>query len=313
MRQKTRRDILSLLGSTVLLASCAPAVVTRAGNDPFEGGIGGTGIVGVLTGFGSLLINGVTVDVARTTRYTTSFGATSLDALVPGMSLTVYAQRRGDRLVAKDVFVDHLLIGTLRGHQGALHVNGVSVQAPSAIHAHTLTGTRVAVSGVWSASGVIASRIDPAGMDKDMIAGTITPVDEGINGIGSVRLDAQGVRLMTGQYAAVMGTSNDEGFNVQSIGNGRFARATSLRNLSVEGYLEPINTQPGFRIAGLGHSFARDVSLGAIGARRAVYFGRYDGLFGASRGYIVPEDMDARRKLLNRGISEGFDGPVIEI
>ncbi|ABG30201.1 DUF5666 domain-containing protein [Roseobacter denitrificans] len=303
--------MLSLLGSTVLLASCAPAVVTRSSNDPFEGGIGGTGIVGVLTGFGSLRINGVTVDVTRTTRYSTSFGATAVEALKPGMSLTIYAQRRGDGLVAKDVFVDHLLIGTLRGHPGDLRVNGISLQAPDT--AQTLIGTRVAVSGVWSTTGVIASRIDPTALDKDLIAGTLTRLDDGHNGIGGLRLDAQGVRLATGQYAAVLGSSDADGFRVQSIANGRFARARDLRNLSVEGYLEPIDTQPGFRIAGLGHSFARDLSLAAIGARRAVYFGRYDGLFGASKGYVLPEDSAARRAILNRGISDGFEGPVIEV
>ena len=309
MRQKTRRDVLSLLGSTVFMASCAPAVVTR--NDPFEGGIGGTGIVGVLTGFGSLRINGITVDVARSTRYSTSFGRVALDALVPGMSLTVYAQRRGDSLVARDVFVDRLLIGMLRKDQGALRVNGVRVRAPFA--AQALIGTRVAVSGVWSASGVVASRIDPTVSDADLIAGTLTRAKDGVQKIGGVPLDPRGVRLVSGQYAALSGTAGTEGFSIQNVENGRFERASDLRNLSVEGYLEPIDTQPRFRVAGLGHSFARDVALGAIGQRRAVYFGRYDGLFGASKGYILPENMAVRRDRLNRGIANGFTGPVIDI
>ena len=64
---------LSLLGSG--LAGCAaPRPATMAGTDPKEGGIGGTGtyaggdpaelgVYGTLTGFGSLLVNGLRLEV----------------------------------------------------------------------------------------------------------------------------------------------------------------------------------------------------------------------------------------------------------
>ncbi|MEM8752997.1 MAG: hypothetical protein AAGF90_08480, partial [Pseudomonadota bacterium] len=57
-----RRAALAGIGAA-LLGACAPgsregAGVADARKDPAEGGIGGTGIVGVLTDFGSLVVNG---------------------------------------------------------------------------------------------------------------------------------------------------------------------------------------------------------------------------------------------------------------
>ena len=83
--------------------------------------------------------------------------------------------------------------------------------------------------------------------------------------------------------------------------------------ISVEGYLEPGALAPGFRLAGLGHSFERDLKLQSLAASRAVYLGPYDGLFAASTGYVVPEDFELRRALLGGGLDDGFGGEIVRI
>ncbi|MEM7488864.1 MAG: hypothetical protein AAF390_07030, partial [Pseudomonadota bacterium] len=98
----TRRTVLTLLASGAV-AACRPsppAVVTRDESDPFEGGIGGTGIVGVLTDFGSLIVNGLRVEVTSGTTVATPFGRVGEGALAPGQALTIVASRSADRLVA---------------------------------------------------------------------------------------------------------------------------------------------------------------------------------------------------------------------
>ena len=55
------------MGATAL-GACAPAIQTAAlSDDPFEGGIGGTGIVGVMVAAGSVLINGLRVEPGERT------------------------------------------------------------------------------------------------------------------------------------------------------------------------------------------------------------------------------------------------------
>jgi hypothetical protein len=66
-------------------------------------------------------------------------------------------------------------------------------------------------------------------------------------------------------------------------------------------------------LAGLGHNFARDTRLSEIGARRAIYFGRYNGLFGANRGYVVPTNFATRQRILRPGLAQGFEGTVVDL
>ena len=308
----TRRQALTLLGSTALVAACTPAIVTRDDRDPFEGGIGGTGIVGTLYGFGSLRINGLRVLLDGTTRYTMPFGAVSRDMLAPGQVLTVSARRTADGIIARDVSVDYTLVGILHHDGGRTTVNGVPLLNAGAALGDGSPGTRVAVSGTWTRDGVRPSRIDPAPGRPDAIGGTVVATATGATGIGGVPVT--GAQLPgTGAYAVVLGRFGAGGFTADRVQSGRFAGFSALSLLSVDGYLEPSPTAPGLRIAGLGHNFARDVRLAAIGQRRAIYFGRYNGLFGANRGYIVPDELSARARLLDPGLGEGFAGQLIRI
>ncbi len=306
MTQTNRRALLGLLGSAALGACvpAAPAIVTR--DDPFEGGIGGTGIVGVLTDFGSLRINGLRVELEDSTRFVDPFGTVAAEAAQPGTTLTVFATRNRDRLVARRVSLDHALIGTVAANS---RVNGVRVRVEPGAIGGLARGARVAVSGIWTPGGVVASRIDRVGPGPDLIAGVLSTGDT--PNIGGAPLQLTTVLPGSGTYLAARGRWNGQTFVATQSWSGRFVTGTGpLAQLSVEGYLEPIATAPDFRIAGLGHSFARDLRLAPLAAERAIYFGRYDGTFRASAGYVVPEVFDARRQVLRDGF-EDFPGAIV--
>lgn len=55
---------------------------------------------------------------------------------------------------------------------------------------------------------------------------------------------------------------------------------------------------PGYRLAGLGHSFARNLNLEMFKDRRLLFEGPYSGRFAAIRGLILPELFEARRSVL---------------
>ncbi|MGR3513627.1 MAG: DUF5666 domain-containing protein [Paracoccaceae bacterium] len=313
MTDKSRRTFLSLMGATALAGCAAPALVTRDGNDPFEGGIGGTGIVGVVTGFGSILINGLQVELDARTEYANAFGPLSADALHPGHSVTIAARRTPDRLVAQRVTQDLLLVGTLRHGQSGLAVNGVPVLREPGSQGSGDVGQRVAISGVWTSSGVVASRIEPAPIGPDIVSGTAT-VASGALSIGGTQIEASGARrALNGSFVVALGTMKDGGFNATQVSEGRFNALKSLKLIAAEGFLEPSNAAPGFRLAGLGHNFARNTRLGKIGPQRAVYFGRYNGLFGANRGYVVPTSFSARQRLLNPGLAASGAAPFVKL
>ncbi len=307
-----RRTVLGLLGATALVGCDTPEVVSRNDNDPFEGGIGGTGIVGIMTGYGSLLVNGLRVELTNQTRVASPYGQTDLNALKPGMSLTIFASRNRDGLFARDVTIDYALVGLARVGAGrALSVNGVRVlPEPGALGSYS-ADHRVAVSGVWSPRGLIASRIDPAPNGQDLIAGTVSRRSATGLSISGASVRILGAKSDNGGYAVALGQSRDGQFEADDLQTGRFNTATGLRQLAVEGYLETATSDPGFRIAGLGHSFGRNLRLQQLASRRAIYFGRYTGLFQASTGYVIPENFAQRRQLLARGYDEGFGGSIV--
>lgn len=299
------------LASSLLVAGCAaPAVVTRdAKRDPFEGGIGGTGIVGTLTELGSLRINGLLAETTPRTRVVNALGPVGQGALAPGQSLTVFAERTPEALMARHVRIDYPLVGTLQEIGTQLFVNGVRVVPEPGAAGHLAVGRRVAVSGLWSGERVVASRVDPAPFDLDLVAGDVVRGPDNALRVGGVVLEQRGARSFptSGSYAIAAGRYADGSLAAQRLASGRFAfGASSLRQLAVEGYLEPTAAAPGFRIAGLGHSFSDDLRLSQLAARRAIFAGPYDEVFAATAGYVVPEDASARRRVL----LDGYDGAL---
>ena len=175
MTNLTRRNALALLGAAGM-AGCAPVVQTGAiGEDPFEGGIGGTGIVGTMVGAGSVLINGLRVEVTDATQVFDNGGIGGTGSLVSGRMMTIVAQRRRDRLEATRIDVEDPLIGLLRRAGGGLSLNGTPVIVDRGASGATLAGQRVVASGVWQADGSLrASLVAPASGDMDTVAGTVT-------------------------------------------------------------------------------------------------------------------------------------------
>ncbi|MEM6759472.1 MAG: hypothetical protein AAF601_08335 [Pseudomonadota bacterium] len=296
MKTTTRRRALSLLTASSALALVPAPTLLAATEDPFEGGIGGTGIVGLMTGQGSIFINGLRVEVPDSARLTLNGIAVTESDLLPGVAMTVVAEARGDRFVAARVDAEHPLIGLVEEIGGVTTINGAAIVMDPGARTAPMVGQRMAASGVWRADGALqTSLIQPVAGQTDRVAGTVTAAGR----IGQTEIEARG--LIPGEYAAITGRYGDGTFRAQQVQNGRFQAGTALDQLSVEGYLEPVAAAPGFRIAGLGHSFARSLDLSPYAARRNVFFGRYAGLFVARRAVALPERQAARLRLLTPG------------
>lgn len=299
-----------LLTSAVALAGVVPSVGhPQSSERPIEGGIGGTGIVGLLTEFGSLYINGNYVRTDTQTRYSNGFGSITKTDLSVGDSLTVEAATDSEGLIAARVHVTHPIVGSITAiaaNGRSLTINGITVTLPS--RTRFGIGTRVAASGLWRGQQVVASRITATNTALDLISGDARRQNSN-NFIGTTRIrGAQTANMQRGAFTTVTGTyqPDRETFQAQRIVTGRFVGAAgALSRLSVEGYLEPTDRAPGFRLAGLGHSFAQNLQLSPYASSRVLFSGPYTGKFAANKATVLPEAAGPRSRLLrqlrNRG------------
>ena len=138
-------------------------------------GLGGTGVVGVITGFGSICVNGVEIFYDENTPVMMDGRSVEPGALKLGQVATAFA-RPGERgLDAEAIVVNHALVGAVEAvdaESGALRVLGVTVDIPSGAGVADVTGKHrfpanlkvgdsVAVSGLWKPNGhVDATCID---------------------------------------------------------------------------------------------------------------------------------------------------------
>lgn len=299
MTRLTRRNTLSLLGGAAVTA-CAPAISTsQLGDDPFEGGIGGTGIVGLMTGAGSVLANGLRVEVTSSTRIFAANRRASNALLVPGRTLTMLTRARLGRFEAKRIDIDDPLTGVLLRQGSGYTVNSTAIHGVA--NAAAFAGERVTVSGIWQADGSVqTSLVQNAPGVEDIVSGVL----EGSAGegwrIGQTPITpSRRQSLIAGQFVVAKGQFTHGTLQATSLQFGRFREGgDTLRQLSVEGYLEPVETAPGFRLAGLGHSFDQRLRLSGFENSRAVYFGPYTGRFVARRAVLVPEAQGQRTSLL---------------
>lgn len=268
-----------------------------------EGGIGGTGIVGLLTDFGSLIVAGNYLITDDLTQYSDAFGQLAKSDLKLGQSLTVEAGNTAQSLRAARVHITYPLAGMIRGSEAngrQLSINGVKVTLKAA--SRFGIGDRVVVSGLWDGNTVRASLLAPARYEADLISGDT--IRAGGVTVGGVRLRGGGIATSTdGGYTEARGRFDPATgeFRVRRFRNARFVGAAgTLKRLSIEGYLAPTNEAPGFRIAGLGHSFERQLRLERFAGQRVLFNGRYTGRFAAESALVLPNGTAARRRLLGQ-------------
>lgn len=117
-----------------------------------------------MTDFGSLLVNGLEVELDRATRVSDAFGPLDAGRLRLGQALTIEAQRVGGALVAQTVRFSPPLVGKVAGALrpgAAFSVNGTDVWTEAGAIGQAARGALVAVSGAWRDDHVVATRIDP--------------------------------------------------------------------------------------------------------------------------------------------------------
>jgi hypothetical protein len=158
-------------------------------------GIGGTGIVGTISAFGSIWVNGVEVSYWEDQTVSLYDRPATAKQLRIGQVVAVEADVRADRLVARSIEVRHAVVGpiaSIDARAGIMQVLGQRVRMPAGdpLNATLRPGDWVAVSGLRVPKG-------------DVVASLLEQPPEGVGALvrGEVeRVDAQGLVIGGHRY-----------------------------------------------------------------------------------------------------------------
>ena len=222
-------------------------------------GIGGTGIIGTITGFGSILVNGLEVDYAADQPIGSDLGtALHADSLRVGQVVEVDAEGDGQHLRARTIAVQHEVAGhvdSIDRASGTFVVLGQTVSAENGIisdkngqSVHSISdlavGDSIEVSGLRRDDGVIAaSRIEKrASPGPSLIRGTVTAVGNGGFAVSGYRLALSPNQSFppptVGARVAVTGSMSQGSFvprRVERVPETPFGGR--LKQLSIEGFV----------------------------------------------------------------------------
>lgn len=191
-----------------------------------EGGLGGTGIVGVVTGFGSICVNGMKVDYAPDTPVQQDGRPVPQSALAVGQVVALQAQGQGAQLRAQRIAVLDAAVGPLGAvdvASGRFTVMGETATAlvPTDL-AGLLPGQWVRVSGQRLASGEIrATRVQATPHASAWVSGTLSRTALGAWQVGRTPLVAGSAQLpgdtALGQEVGVHGVWNGDHLRADTI------------------------------------------------------------------------------------------------
>lgn len=160
-----------------------------------DNGLGGTGIVGVVTGFGSVCVNGLKVEYEADTPVQQDGRPVPQSALAVGQVVALQADGPGGQLQAQRIVVLDAAVGPLGAVDAASGRFSVMGQAATALDPSVLRGLQpgqwVRVSGQRLADGEIrATRVQPAEPGAAWVAGPLVRTAGGDWQVGATPLAA---------------------------------------------------------------------------------------------------------------------------
>lgn len=151
--------------------------------DNGDSGIGGTGIIGVITGFGSIWVNGVRIAVDEQTRLLTPWGDMQAQDLAVGHQVVLQTEPDSNRPLNNQLRLLMPLngeISALNHEQGYFSLLGQTVHfsAETQFATELKEGEKVTVSGFYQAENQwLATRVEPALSEMAYVQQTATPVE----------------------------------------------------------------------------------------------------------------------------------------
>ncbi len=208
-----------------------------------EGGIIGTGIVGIITELGSIIVNGQRVTFEDDAMAQSPVEDRMAASLTPGETVVVVARPMEADWQADSIQLHYPIIGPLTLDKGALTVLGVDLDLSDAVDdtqlmAPTLKdGDWVAVSGLWKGDTLMVSKltaIEP--QESGTLSGSYIPSAADAFTIGQAIISGLDLtHVQTGDNVTVTGTPTPNGLNAQTVSIGLFS--APMHKIIAQGYM----------------------------------------------------------------------------
>lgn len=217
-----------------------------------DNGLGGTGIVGVVTGFGSVCVNGLKVEYEADTPVQRDGQPVPQSALAVGQVVALQADGPGGQLQAQRIVVLDAAVGPLGAVDAASGRFSVMGQTATALDPAALRGLQpgqwVRVSGHRLADGEIrATRVQPAEPGTAWVAGALGRTADGgwqVAGTPLAADPALPADAAPGLEVAVAGDWNDGRLRASRV-TVRPTRAAlgSVQSVVLQGYVHQVSGQ----------------------------------------------------------------------
>jgi hypothetical protein len=285
-----------------------------AGGDDTEGGIGGTGIFGTVTAFGSIIVNGQTIDIEEVEMSPHSGTIGQELSVTVGSTVIVEARSDAGAWTAKSVSLFLPVVGpvsAIDSDAGVVTVMGTRVLldestsvvdrrgyidgkviAPDRIE----PGDRLAVSGLWKGDEVIASRIDRLEDEgPDSLRGLLLKTENAAM-VGGTRLDEACCETFASpSYVELFGTFADDRFRIDRADVGStLLFSEQIERLIVEAFLARDPDGQGFHLSGFGIPADQSSIIEETVGVRSLFVGSYDEAFSIQRSISLPDDTSTR-------------------
>jgi hypothetical protein len=172
-------------------------------------GLGGTGIIGTISGFGSIIVNGLELEFDRATAVGTDGRPTSLDELRVGQVIQGVAREKDGRLHLESLDIQHAVsgpIGAIDYAEQTITVLGQNIRlnlagdkTATASFKTLRAGDMVSVSGLRLSDGtIVATRVDQHADDgRVIVRGEATAVTGNTLRIGALDVALNGDTAVT--------------------------------------------------------------------------------------------------------------------
>ena len=205
---------------------CAVFPVSAQDSDTREGGLTGTGIVGIITKLGSFFVNNQRVTYAPDTSVQSVLGELPAGALVPGDTVATQVVRVGESWVARDIRQIHPIIGPISARSGDfLTIMGTKVDLTDVDTPDLNLGDWVAISGLWRENEIAASRVKviPAQQQGTILGSFLDTSENASFMMGGSRVSGIAPRHATfGDVLQASGTPQPTGLEAKVIKLGLF-------------------------------------------------------------------------------------------
>lgn len=268
----SRRLVLRLLAG----AAAFPPGAARPQDAPRDGtlgegdrGIGGTGVIGTIRRFGSIVVNDLRIAYPADVEVRIDGDPAKASDLKIGQVVHVIARPEAGGLATRRIDVTSEVAGPVEAvAPGRITVLGQTV-ATAGLPGEWRPGARVAVSGLRRPDGVIvASLIEPRETGPARVAGPVRRGGDGLLRIGDLRLEGA-TALPPGRRALVTGEASGGVLRVTNAGRTGLAFPPGLTRVSIEAYVgragRRLDLGSGLSVAGhAGASVPRRGSVRAV-------------------------------------------------